>query len=188
MNVIVEKRYNIKDIHRAAALTVGGKIEPKAPTDKWLAWGHSPIRLMRYWVEFHGIPAFVSTHLVRHKHGVEHFVQSLRDDRGGNGSEDRNTPVIHGMDINADAIIAISKKRLCYASHVRTVAVWSRLRKSLQNDEPSLAYHMAPACAWLGYCPEPRECKPGLQSVLSAYSESFPMKKRPSINTNLSSR
>lgn len=141
---------------------------------------HSPARLIRYWVELQGIPTFVSTHLVRHKIGVEHFVESNRDDRGGAGDDKvtRETPVNHGMEINASALMQISRKRLCYASHVKTVAVWRKVRNEMELVDPDLASAMAPECAYRGYCPELRECRPGLARVLHAYRDSQPVRMR----------
>jgi hypothetical protein len=129
-------------------------------------------RLINFWIELIGIPSFVSTHLVRHKFGVEHFVESNRDDRGGAGDESVNrlTPVNHGMFVNAQALIAMSRKRLCYASHIRTVAVWSRLRKAMKKVCPDMAEALVPECVYRGsFCPELRECKPGLEKVVAIY-------------------
>lgn len=138
---------------------------------------HSPARLIRFWIELVGIPTFVSVHLVRHKIGIEHFVESNRDDRGGAGDDvvNRLTPVNHGMDINASAAIAVSRKRLCYASSPRTVAVWRKVRNAMHDVDADLASAMVPECAVRGYCPELRECKPGLAKVLHAYRDSQPM-------------
>lgn len=133
---------------------------------------HSPIRAIMFWIELRGIPSFVSTHLVRHKHGVEHYVESNRDDRGGAGDDvvTRDTPVNHGMFLNAQAIIQISSKRLCYASHTKTVGIWTRLRNAMRDHDPDLAEAMRPACVLRnGICPELRECKPGLARVMAAY-------------------
>lgn len=135
---------------------------------------HSPIRTINFWIELVGIPSFVSTHLVRHKFGVEHFVESNRDDRGGNGDTEVNrlTPVNHGMHINAQALINMSKKRLCYASHQKTVSLWIKLRKAMRLIDPDLADHMVPECVYRnGFCPEMRECKPGLAGVMKAYGK-----------------
>ena len=141
---------------------------------------HSPIRMLRFFIAIHGVPSFVSTHLVRHKFGVEHFVESNRDDRGGAGNDvvNRMTPVNHGIEANAQAIINISKKRLCYASHRSTVATWSRVRKAMRQVDNDLANAMVPECVTRGYCPELRECGPGLQKVLAAYADSQPARLR----------
>ena len=111
-------------------------------------------------------------HLVRHKYGVEHFVESNRDDRGGTGTEDRYTPVNHGMYVNAQALVNMSLKRLCYASHSSTVAQWMKLKKAMRKVDPALSNAMVPECKFRnGFCPELRECKPGLEAVMRAYSK-----------------
>ena len=105
---------------------------------------------------------------------VEHFVESNRDDRGGAGdlSVNRLTPVNHGMSINAPALLAISRKRLCYNSHKRTVAVWMKLKKAMRKICPDTSDYMVPECVVRGYCPELRQCGPGVRAVLRAYNDS----------------
>jgi hypothetical protein len=135
---------------------------------------HSPLRTQLYWVEFKNIPTFVSVHFVRHKIGVEHFVKSMRDDLYIDSSVpvDRNTPVNHCMLINAQALIQMCRKRLCYKSHVSTVAVFRRLVRRLVEAEPELKPYLVPECVYRNtYCPEPRECRPGLIKVCNAYAE-----------------
>lgn len=141
---------------------------------------HSPMRAITYGVKLVGIPTFVSTHLVRHKFGVEHFVESNREDRGGAGDTQVNrlTPVNHGMILNAQAIVNISLKRLCYAASGRTVAVWRKVRNEINTIDPALADAMVPECVKRGYCPELRQCRPGLKRVLMAYKDTQPMRIR----------
>jgi len=155
--------------NRAASITAHGK-KVKAPMKAWYKTEHSPIRCELWWVELDDLPTFVSTHLVRHKHGVEHFVESHREDRGGSGEEDRNSPVRHAMVINSQALIQISRKRLCYQSHIRTVAAWKKVRNAMPKE---LREHMVPECVYRnGMCPEFKECKPGMTNVLRAYGVS----------------
>lgn len=133
---------------------------------------HSPLRTQLYWVEMLDIPTFVSVHFVRHKIGVEHFVKTMRDDLFINPDVvvDRNTPVNHCMLVNAHALIQIARKRLCYKAHVKTVAVFRKLVKELLKVEPELAPYLVPECVYRNkYCPELRECKPGLEKVYGAY-------------------
>lgn len=135
---------------------------------------HSPIRTQLFWIELRGIPTFVSVHLVRHKIGVEHYVESNRDDRGGSETVTRDTPVNHGMLINAQAIIAISQKRLCYAAHRKTVAAWTRVKKAIAEVDLALSRVMVPACVYRGgICPELKECNVGLTKVMKAYGRTF---------------
>ncbi len=172
MNIIIKPVTSIDLVQRAAEMTTHGQ-PVKAPLRAWYATEHSPVRARMFWVELHGIPSFVSVHLTRHKIGVEHFVQSMRDDRGGAGDAEvtRLTPVNHGMLVNAQAIITMSRKRLCFKSHQKTVATWQRLRHAMKKDDPILVPFMVPECVYRnGFCPEFSECKPGLKKVMDAYA------------------
>lgn len=157
--------------NRMGEMTTHGRTV-KAQDKAWIKSEHSPIRGLIYWVELIGIPTFVSVHLVRHKHGVEHFVQSKRDDLRPDKDEvvTRNTLVNHGMLINAQSIISISRKRLCYKASSKTTATWRKLVKALYKNEPQLASYCVPECTYRnGICPEFKQCKPGLSKVMRAY-------------------
>lgn len=151
-----------------------GMVPSQMTLEKIYRCEHSPIRTQQFWVELRGIPTFVSVHLVRHKIGLDHFVESNRDDRGGAGDDvvTRDSPVNHGMYVNAQALIAMGLKRLCYASHPKTVAIYMKLKKAMRKVDPALSDAMVPACVYRnGFCPELRECKPGLEAVMKAYSK-----------------
>jgi len=119
---------------------------------------HSPIRTQLFWIEMFGIPTFVSVHLVRHKIGVEHFVRSHRDDRGGNGTEDRNTPVDHAMLINAQALLNMARKRLCLKAHAQTWVVMQNIRSAVSGVDLSLALMMRRDCIYRNGCHEIKPC------------------------------
>lgn len=174
MKITVEDMTNDRLMRRACDMTRKPGVKPSTISrEKLLRCEHSPMRLIRFWIELIGIPSFVSVHLARHKFGVEHFVESNRDDRGGVGDTEVNrlTPVNHGMEINAAALIALSRKRLCYLSHSRTVAVVRRLRKAMSDLCPEMAEAMVPECVYRnGYCPELKQCRPGLEKVVLAYT------------------
>lgn len=104
------------------------------------------------------IPSFVSTHFVRHKFGVEHFVRTNRDDRGGSDSVDRWTPVTHCMLLNAQALINMARKRLCNMSHRETVNVFREILKGVHEADPELFPFLVPECVYRKMCPEPRGC------------------------------
>ncbi len=182
MKVTVTPLTTLAQVNRAAEMTTHGQ-PCKAPMRLWYKTEHSPIRLMRFWIELHEVPTFVSVHLVRHKYGVEHFVQSMRDDRGGAGDTEVNrlTPVNHGMEVNAQALINMAKKRLCYKAHKTTVAAFRKLTKAIGEVDPELPRWMVPECVTRGYCPEFSECKPGLAKVLHAYRDSGPATERRKV-------
>lgn len=185
MKVTVKRIGDDELFRRACEMTLRPGQTSKVSFDKMLQCEHSPVRVRTYWIEMHDIPTFVSVHLVRHKTGVEHFVQSNRDDRGGAGDDKvtRNTPVNHGMFLNAATLMGISRKRLCFNSHKKTVAVWNMVRKSLRDVDPDVVNHLVPECVVRGYCPELRPCAPGPQKVIAAYKDSVPCRLRNRLTT-----
>lgn len=158
---------------KACQITAHGR-KIKMPLKSLYKSEHSPIRTQIFWIELRNIPTFVSVHLVRHKMGVEHFVESNRDDLyGSNNSETRLTPINHAMLINAQGLINICRKRLCYKSHKTTVGIITRMRKEIRKVDPDLYNFLLPECVYRnGFCPEIKECSIGLKSVMQAYKKS----------------
>lgn len=173
IKIVVEKLVDERIMRRACDMTRKPGMKPSEMTlEKIYRCEHSPARTQTFWIELQNIFTFVSVHFVRHKNGVEHFVESNRKDRGGSGSETRYTPVNHGMFANAQALMNMSLKRLCYASAPETVSAWMKLKKAMRKVDPALSEHMVPACVYRnGICPELRECKPGLAKVMKAYGK-----------------
>lgn len=99
-------------------------------------------------------------HLVRHKIGVEHFVKSNRDDRGGAGDDlvTRNSPVNHAMLINAQGLINMARKRLCFKAHEKTRKVMEAIRAQVALVDPDLAVYMVPECIYRNGCHELKSC------------------------------
>lgn len=158
-------------MRRACEMTMHGQ-KSNISLSKLAQCEHSPLRTVMYWVEMEAVPTFVSVHFVRHKIGVEHFVQSMRDDLYIDPETvvDRNTPVRHGMLINAHALIHMARKRLCYKAHRKAVAAMRHIVKQIKDTDPELASYLVPECVYRnGYCPELRECRPTLNKVLKAY-------------------
>ncbi len=174
MKVTARKLIGDDIMRRACEMTLRPGMTSNARLFKLYRCEHSPIRTQTFWIEAEQIPTFVSVHLVRHKIGFEPFVQSNRDDRGGDAVVTRDTPVNMGMLTNAAALIAVSRKRLCLCSHKRTVAVWLRVRRAIREADPVLADFMVPECVYRGFCPEMRECKPGASAIIEAYSKDNP--------------
>ena len=173
MEVLVQPLTDVTKMRRACEMTMHGQTS-KVTLKSIYKSEHSPIRLITFWIEMQNIPTFVSVHIVRHKHGVEHFVQSNRDDLWIDKTKqiDRNTPVNHGMYVNAQALINMSRKRLCYKSHQKTVATWMRVKNAVAKVDDDLPQFMVPECVYRnGICPELKVCKPGLDAVMKAYSK-----------------
>lgn len=119
---------------------------------------HSPIRTQLFLIEMKDIPTFVSVHFVRHNVGVIHFVKSNRADRGGDTVVDRLTPVNHMMIANAQALINISRKRLCSKASPETQEIMETIANKIHEVDAALAMCMLPECQYRGGCTEINSC------------------------------
>ena len=106
---------------------------------------------MKYWV---------SVHLVRHKIGIEHWVATQRSDRTGVDRNDlpQGALVNHACEADAQALINISRKRLCNCASKDTRKAWQKVRDEVSNVEPELASCMVRECVYRGFCPEMFPC------------------------------
>lgn len=158
MLIITEKLTNLELLQRVCSTTIKNKTS-KVTLDKMYKCEHSPIRTQIFLVEMKGIPTFVSVHLVRHSVGVTHFVESNREDRGGSKETNRYTPVNHSMLINAQALINISRKRLCKQASKETREVWEKVVESIKEVDSELYPYLVPECKYRnGICPELKPC------------------------------
>lgn len=167
MEVIIRELISYEEALDCAFVTNGKSereqraIDKNAIWDKLLKAEHSPIRVNTYRIDLIGIPYFVSVHFVRHKIGVEHFVKSQRTDRTG---EDRNNKkqsalVNHTMVLNAQAIINISRKRLCNKADKDTQKIWQEVVDVIKVAYPTLSKYCVPECTYRGgICPEINPC------------------------------
>ena len=149
------------------------------PSSKWkkriLLAEHSPIRKLCFNWKWLDLPYWVSVHFVRHKYGIEHFVSTQRTDRTG---EDRNAkmqdaPVMHECFANPQAIMFISRRRLCNQASPETRAAWKLVVDEIAKVEPELAACCVPECVYRGFCPEFRPCgfcgTPAYEKMLAQY-------------------
>lgn len=157
MQILVKKLTGVELMQRACEMTMRGQ-ESEATLDGMYRCEHSPMRTQLFWVEMIGIPTFVSVHFVRHKIGVEHFVMSNRDDRGGDGEVNRWTLVNHGMLVNAQALVNMARKRLCRKSHSMTRTIMGYVWMAVGKVDPDLARYMVPECVYRGRCHELNPC------------------------------
>ena len=154
-----------RDIADACNTTIGLEAGDKEPSDKWkktiLRAEHSPIRLMTYTIALIGIPYYVSVHLVRHKIGIEHFVKSQRTDRTGIDRDElpQGTLVNHTINVNLQALINISKKRLCGKADKATIELWDLVVDEVVKHDIIVASCLVPECIYRGLnCFEFKSC------------------------------
>jgi hypothetical protein len=129
---------------------------------------HSSDRSVKYRVYVEDIPYFAHTHIIRHHVGFEPYVYSQRDDLGLYETSDRDklpqdTPINFMFDANAQALVTIARKRLCYKSHRFAQKVFEQLRVALvysgdDYDRVLGNLLMRPCSWWAGYCAEPSPC------------------------------
>ncbi|MFZ4394854.1 MAG: thymidylate synthase ThyX [Kiritimatiellia bacterium] len=153
-----------REVADAARTTVGMEKGEREPSAAWkrrmLLAEHSPIRQLGVQWKWCGLKYWVSVHFVRHKIGIEHFVRTQRTDRTGKDRDQiaQSASVDHECLANAQAIINISRKRLCRQASPETQAAWRTFLEALAAQEPELASVCVPECVYRGFCPEIKCC------------------------------
>ena len=153
-----------KRVLNAARRTIGKNSLDKEPSDSWkakmLLAEHSPIRLLEYDWTWNQIQQWVTAHLVRHHEGCEKFVHTQRVDRNsalqGLDRDDLPQGLLNDMDMsaNAQALINISRKRLCSCASKETREAWTQVKEAIAEIDPIMASKMVPECLYRGFCPE----------------------------------
>lgn len=150
-----------------SCMTTINKAYGKYPNNSWkkniLLCEHSPIRRIKIYWKWIGLKYWVSVHFVRHKHGIEHWVSTQRPDKTDSQDKDRDkflqgALVNHACEANAQALINISRKRLCGCASAQTQLAWKAVKEKIAELEPELASCMVRECIYRGFCPELHSC------------------------------
>jgi hypothetical protein len=165
MNITLRNyKDNWQDVKNATMNTIG-KDKGAYPSSDWkrrlLLSEHSPIRKLHIGWKWSDLKYWVSVHLVRHKYGIEHFVSTQRTDRTGISRDEmpQNSLVNHECEANAQALINISRKRLCHCASLETRQAWQQVKSEIALVEPELASVMVKECVYRnGLCPEMFTC------------------------------
>lgn len=165
--VRLEQVTSWKRVLNAARRTVGKEPLDKEPSNSWkakmLLAEHSPIRLLEYDFSWKSIKQWVTAHLVRHHEGCEKMVHAQRGDRraileeyGVTSRDELPQGALNDMDMsaNAQALINISRKRLCSCASADTREAWKQVKAAVARIDPVLADKMVPECIYRGFCPE----------------------------------
>lgn len=154
---------------KTCTLNTVGKTSTKTPTDEWkekiIMSEHSPIRELWFGIKM-TVPYHVSVHFVRHHIGVNHYVQTQRDDRTKDDTPRAEKPqgamVSHVMSINAQALVHMAHKRLCRQASPETRAVMQEIVKAVVAKVPQMKSVLVPLCVYRGgRCTEFFTCKEG---------------------------
>ncbi|MBN2302616.1 MAG: thymidylate synthase ThyX [Lentisphaerae bacterium] len=153
-----------REVADAARTTIGMEKGHKEPSSQWkrnlLLSEHSPIRQLVVKWKWTNLKYWVSVHFVRHKIGIEHFVSTQRTDRTGFDRDQalQSALVSHECIADAQAIINISRKRLCRQASEETRTAWTLFLDELNKVEPELHNACVPECVYRGFCPEQKSC------------------------------
>lgn len=153
-----------KNVKRSARTTISKDGSGTYPSDSWkktiLLAEHSPIRRIRFSWQWENLKSWVSVHFVRHKNGIEHWVSTQRTDRTGINRDQitQDAPILHECEANAQALIFISRRRLCNQAASETRAAWKEVKDKVTVVDPVLGSVMVPECIYRGFCPEFHSC------------------------------
>lgn len=151
-------------VKRSARTTISKDGSGVYPSDTWkkqiLLAEHSPIRRIRFSWRWENLKSWVSVHFVRHKVGIEHWVSTQRTDRTGidRDAKPQDAPVIHECEADAQALINISRKRLCSQAAKETREAWQEVKNEVEQKDRVLASVMVRECVYRGFCPEFKSC------------------------------
>lgn len=133
-------------------------------TDDWkrrmLRAEHSPIRTLMFTIKAE-LPYWVSTHFVRHKYGIEHYVTTQRNDRQERYNRTKapqGAMVTHIMDVNAQELMNMARMRLCGQAAQETREVMEAICQQVEETNPEFLEFLAPKCFFRGGCNEFRSC------------------------------
>lgn len=123
---------------------------------------HSPIRIMTYNVLLKNVPYAYAMHLVRHNIGFTPFVSTQRDDRVKDSiprkDKGQEEYVMLRFIGNAQAIMNISRKRLCTGASIETRLIWKAVLFEIAKYDKPLVDCCVPECVYRGFCPEFYPC------------------------------
>ena len=153
-----------REVADCARVTINkgeGKGEPSPHWKKQILLAeHSPIRCIEYKWKWYEIPYAITTHFVRHFLGILHWIRTERTDRTGVDRADLSqmAEVEHRAKANVQALINISRKRLCNKADPTTREAWKMTVDMVDNDDPDIAQVLVPECIYRGFCPEFDSC------------------------------
>lgn len=153
-----------QDVKDSTMNTIG-KTTGKYPDSNWklklVRSEHSPIRRIKFYWRWQGLKYWVSVHFTRHKIGIEHWINTQRTDRTGIDRDElpQNALVNHASEADAQALINISRKRLCYCASPDTRQAWQEVKNKVSEVESEIGQSMVKECVYRnGYCPEFKSC------------------------------
>lgn len=165
--VTIESVYGTyREVADRARTTIGLDGGDKVISDEYMRkmylCEHSPIRIRSFIIKIKNVPSWIATHYVRHHVGVTPFVSTQRDDRNVNindrDAEPQGNLVTLELYADTQAIINISRKRLCNCAHQRTKNLWKKVLEEIKKIDEPLYNVCVPDCIYRGHCYEFKSC------------------------------
>ena len=153
-----------QEIKNSTMTTIGKKTGSYPEKDwkiKLLISEHSPIRKLKISWKWESIKSWVSVHFVRHKFGIDHWISTRRTDRTGIDRNElrQDELVVHEFEANAQSIINISRKRMCFQASKETREKMEGLKIAIKEaGEEEVALVMQPQCIYRCGCSEFESC------------------------------
>ena len=148
------------EIKNACRKTISMKDSSVEPGSDWkrklLLAEHSPLRHSLITLDIEDVPFYVMGHLVRHHNGVTPYVGTSREDRTGVDRSERSQTDLVSMrlDVNIQALINISRKRLCSQADRQTQILWLEVIKAIAEYDQDIAWACVRECIRACGCPE----------------------------------
>ena len=152
------------EILNIARATQGKGKSLKEPSTEWIAKivksEHSPIRFRQYYITA-TMPYWVAMHLRTHWVGVTAHelagicITSSRTDITGMDRDPNRMVTMYTL-MNVQAVLNISKARLCSKASPETVAVWADILTTIGLLDPEVAAACGPSCS---DCKEFKPCE-----------------------------
>ena len=132
---------------------------------------HSPIRSLEFAITWTNIPYWVTVHLDRHHVGVQPFTRSQRPDsikpvEYVREKAPQDAPVTFRLVLNTQALINISRRRLCQLASPETREAWCEVQSwFITHDDPymkAIGMVMQPDCIYRGrvcHAPKKQSCR-----------------------------
>lgn len=113
-----------------------------------------------YCFKITGCKSWVATHFVRHHVGVEKWVRTQRSDRTGVSRDElpQGAEVEMEIEANSQALINMSRKRLCNQASPETREVMQAMKDEVSKRDEFMARVMVRECCYRGFCPELNSC------------------------------
>jgi hypothetical protein len=160
----IEEHGTWRTVADAARTTINKEAGDKEPSDQWkkrmLLAEHSPIRLIDFVWKWIKIPYWVTTHFVRHKFGIDHWVRTERTDRVGDDRAEiaQGAEIEHMAKANVQALINMGRKRLCAQASPETRHAFKKLKNAIGQKDAVVESVLVPECIYRGFCPEYEPC------------------------------